>query len=62
MCRTVSKIIIMKIILSFRVDITKNKFIHRGKETCAYKSDHISLLCDLMVSSALNFCFLSFLL
>ena len=40
MCRTVGKIIIMKIILSFRVDIIKNKIIHRGKETCAYKSDH----------------------
>ena len=41
----------------------KNKDIdHQGKETCAYKSDHISLLHDSTMSSALNFCFLSGLL
>ena len=57
------------IILSFRVGKSKNKNIdHGGKETCAfmltqltqvtYETDHISLLQDLVISSAQNFCFL----
>ena len=51
------------IILSLRVGRSKNKNTdHQGKETCAYKKDHISLLCDSTMSSALNFCFLSVLL
>ena len=42
---------------------SKNKNTdHQGKEICAYKKDHISLLCDSRISSALNFCFLSVLL
>ena len=59
--QSIAKIII--IILSLRVDASKNKNIdHRGKETCAYKNDHISSLCDSTMSSAVNFCFLSILL
>ena len=51
------------IILSLRVGTSKNKNIdHRGIETCAYKSDFISLLCDSTMSSAINLCFLSVLL
>ena len=51
------------IILSLRVDTSKNRNInHLGKKTCVYKSNYISLPCDSMMSSALNFCFLSTLL
>ena len=43
--QSVSKIII--IILSLRVGTSTNKNIdHRGKETCAYVSNHISFLHD----------------
>ena len=47
-----------RIILSFRVGTSKNENIdHLGKETCAYQNDHISLLCSLTMSIALNlFC------
>ena len=59
--QSVGKIII--ITLSFRVGTSKNKNIdHRVKETCAvmstqitYETDHISLLCDSTISSALIF-------
>ena len=59
--QSVSKIII--IILCFRVGTSKNKNIdHGAKETCAimstqvtYENDHISLLQDSTISSALNF-------
>ena len=61
--RSVSKIKI--IFLSFRVSISKNKNAdHRVKQTCAirsikatYEIDHISLLRDSTMSSALNFCY-----
>ena len=54
---------IITLSLSLRVDASKNKNIdHRGKETCAYKSNHFSLLRDSTMSSALSFCFLSVLL
>ena len=54
---------IVMIILSLRVGRSKNKNIdHQGKETCAYKSNHISLVCDSTMSRAVNFCFLSGLL
>ena len=51
-------------ILSLRADTSKNKNIDHGvKETCAimsiqtiYEIDHISLLKDSTISSALNFC------
>ena len=60
--QSISKIIII-IILSFRVGISKNKNTdHRVKETCAIMSTqitcetgHISLLCDSTLSSALIF-------
>ena len=59
---SVCKIVII-IILSLGFGTSKNKNInHWGKENCAYQSDHISLLCDFTVPSALNFCFLSILL
>ena len=56
------------IILSFRVRTSKNKNIDHGvKETCAimstqvtYEIDHVSLLHDSTISSALNFCFYVF--
>ena len=56
------------IILSFRVDTAKNKNIdHEVKETCAiistkvaYEIDHISLIQDSTISSALIFCFYAF--
>ena len=56
-------------ILSFRVGISKNKNIdYRVKETCdimstqvTYEIDHVSLLKDSKISSALNFCFLCIL-
>ena len=62
--------IIIIIILSFRVGIFKNKYFdHQIKETCAimstqvtYEIDHVSLLKDSTISSALNFCFLCILL
>ena len=39
---------------------SKNKnIVRRSKETCANESDHISLLHDLMMSSALNVYFSS---
>ena len=51
------------IILGLRVGRSKNKNTdYQGKETCAYKKDHISFLCDSTMSSALNICFLSVLL
>ena len=53
----------MIITLGLTVDKSKNKNIdHRGKETCAYESDHISLCYDSTMSSVLIFCFLSTLL
>ena len=56
---SVGKIIII-IILSLRVGTSKNNNIdHQGKETCAYKNDHISLPLDSLMSSALNFCFIT---
>ena len=65
---SVQKIIIIIIILSFRVGISKN-IDHQVKETCAivltqvaYETDHISLLYDSTVSSAANFCCLCILL
>ena len=65
---SVQKIIIIIIILSFRVGISKN-IDHQVKETCAivltqvtYETDHISLICDSTVSSAANFCCLCILL
>ena len=65
--RSVGKIIM---ILSFRVGTSKNTNIeHRVKETCDimstqvtyYEIDHISLLRNSTISSALNFCFLCIL-
>ena len=57
--RLVGKTLI--IIVSVRVDISENKNIdHRGKDACAIKDDNISF--HSLVSSALNFCFLSILL
>ena len=51
------------IILNLRVGTSKNKNIdHRGKETCANESNLISFLRDSMMSSTLNFHFLSILL
>ena len=65
---SVQKIIIIIIILSFRVGISKN-IDHQVKETCAivltqvtYETDYISLLSDSTVSSAANFCCLCILL
>ena len=57
-------------ILSFRVGMSKNKNIdHQVKETFAiistqvtYEINHISLLCDSVMSHTSNFCFLSILL
>ena len=59
----------IKINLGFWVDTSKNKNIDHGVgETCAITStqitceiDHISLLQDSTISSALNFCFLCIL-
>ena len=56
--RSVGKIIIIIIILSFRVGISKNKNIdHRSKETCTimstqvtYEKDQIPLLRDSAMS------------
>ena len=49
-------------ILGLRVGISKNENIdHQGKENCANESD-ISLCCDSVLSSALNFYLLSTLL
>ena len=67
--RSVGKVIII-IIVSVRVGISKNKNIdHRVKETCAIvltqvtsETDHISVLCHSTMSGALNFCFLCILL
>ena len=64
--QSVGKIII--IILCFWVGTSKNKNIdHGAKETCAimstqvtYENDHISLLQDSTISSALNFSFMYF--
>ena len=63
---SVSKIII----LSFRVDTSKNKNIdHVVNETCdirstqvTYEIDHISLLQGSTISSGLIFCFMYFIL
>ena len=55
---SVSKIII--IILILRVNISKHKKISIIEVT--YETDYISLLHDLAMSAALNFCILSFLL
>ena len=42
----------------FKGQQIENKNIdHRGKETCAYKSDDISFCCDSAMSNALNLCF-----
>ena len=58
MSRSVGKIAIE--ILSLGVGISKNKNIdNRGKETCAYESDHISLLCDSTMLSALFIYFIT---
>ena len=59
-----------KVILSFRIDTSKNKNIDHGvKKTCAimltqviYEIDQVSLLQDSTISSALNFCLLCILL
>ena len=52
--------IIIIMISNLGFSTSKNKNIdHQGKENCAYESDHISLLCNSMMPSALNFCFLS---
>ena len=55
------------IILNFRVDTSKNKNIDLVKETCAIRStqvthetDHVSLLQDSTISSALIFVFYVF--
>ena len=56
--------------LSFRVDTSKNKNIDHGvKETFAimstqvtYEIDHVVLLRDSTISSALNFCFFMYLI
>ena len=66
MGRSIGKIII--IILSFRVDTSKNKNIdHLVKKTRAitlthatYETDHVSLLQDSTISSSQNFCFYVF--
>ena len=51
------------IIFNLGFGTSKNKIIdHQGNQNCAYESDHISLLCDSMMPSALNVCFLSILL
>ena len=40
---------------------SKNKNTdHQGEENCAYEGDHISLLCDSTMPSALNICFYLF--
>ena len=45
------------------ISTSKNKNIdHQDKEICSDERNHISLLCDLMILSALIFCFLSTLL
>ena len=45
----------MIIILTLRVGTSKNKNIdYRSKHTCAYESDHISLLRDLAMPGVLN--------
>ena len=56
---SVAKITIIIFILRDGTSINKN-IDNQGKETCAYESDHIYLISDLMMSSAINFCFLSF--
>ena len=57
--RSVDKTII--ITQSLKVGTSKNINIdQRGKETCAFKSDHISLLHDSTISNTLKFCFLLF--
>ena len=44
-----------------RVDTSRNESIdNRVTETCAYEIDHISLLWDSTMSSALSFCFYLF--
>ena len=59
MGRPVCKIII--IILNLGFGTSKNKNIdNRGKENSAYESDHISLLRDSAMPSALNFVFYLF--
>ena len=65
--RSVGKI--MTIILRFRVGASKNKNVDHGvKKTCAimstqvtYEINHIPLLSDSIISSALNFCFICIL-
>ena len=53
--RSVGKIII---ILNLWFGTFKNKNVdRRGKENFVYESDHISLLCDYMMPSSLNFLF-----
>ena len=53
----------MIIILTLMISTSKNKNIdHQDKEICSDERNHISLLCDLMILSALIFCFLSTLL
>ena len=50
-------------ILNLGFGTSKNKNIdNQGKENSAYESDHISLVHDSAMPSALNFCFLSILL
>ena len=55
------------IIPRFRVATFKNNIDHRGKETCVimliqvtYEIDHVSLLQDSTIQSALNFFFYVF--
>ena len=63
--RLIGKIII---ILSFRVDTSKNKNIDLVKKNTRairlthviYETDHVSLLQDSTISSAQNFCFYVF--
>ena len=58
-CRSVDKILMIS--RSLKVGTYKSKNIdHRGKETCACKSDKISLLHDSTISNALSFCFFLF--
>ena len=57
--RSISKIII---ILILRVGTSRNKNIdNRGKKSCTYEIDQISLLHDATMSSKLNFCFYLFI-
>ena len=45
------------IILSLRVGTSRNENSdNQCKRSCAYETDHMSLLCDSTMSSALNFC------